>query len=108
MPDHAHDQAGAHDDGRVATHAPQPYSTFIGIWAALMLLTCVTVTASIHWPGAVGTAVAMMVTPIKAALVLLYFMHLKWEPPVFKIMFLAAVALMAVFMGLSFFDYLYR
>jgi cytochrome c oxidase subunit 4 len=103
-----HDNTHAHGDGRTAEHAPQPYGLFIKVWAALMLLTCITVGASVNWPGAVGTAVAMAVTPVKASLVLLFFMHLKWEPPVFKIMFLTAVGLMAVFFGLSFFDYLYR
>jgi cytochrome c oxidase subunit IV len=91
-----------------AEHAPQPYSTFIAVWVALLLLTCVTVGASMFWPGRVGTAVAMAVTPVKASLVLLFFMHLKWEPPVFRIMFLSTVALLAVFMGFTFIDYLYR
>ncbi|MFA7331565.1 MAG: cytochrome C oxidase subunit IV family protein [Candidatus Delongbacteria bacterium] len=95
----------AHAD---AAHAPQPYSVFILTWVALMALTCVTVGASIYWPGTVGTAVAMAVTPLKATLVLLVFMHLKWEPVGFRWMFLSAVGIMAVFMGLTFFDYLYR
>jgi len=89
-------------------HEPQPYGTFIAVWAVLMALTCVTVTASMFWPGRAGTAVAMAVTPVKASLVLLFFMHLKWEPTAFKVMFLTAVSLMALFMGLSFVDYLYR
>jgi len=97
--------AVAHDD---TAHAPQPYAVFIQTWLALMALTCVTVTASIWWPGAIGTAVAMVVTPVKAALVLLVFMHLNWEPAVFRWMFLSAVGIMAVFMGITFIDYLYR
>lgn len=95
-------------DGRTPHHDAQPYSTFVGIWILLMILTCVTVGGSLLYPGAIGTGIAMAVTPIKAALVLLFFMHLKWEPPVFKIMFLATVAILASFMSLSFFDYLYR
>ena len=35
-------------------------------------------------------------------------MHLKWEPAIFRWMFLSAVGIMAVFMGITFFDYLYR
>lgn len=102
---HAAHSAVAHD---TTAHAPQPYAVFIQTWLALMALTCVTVTASIWWPGAIGTAVAMVVTPIKAALVLMVFMHLKWEPAIFRWMFLSAVGIMAVFMGITFFDYLYR
>ena len=108
---HEHTTPGAEHapiSGRTAEHPPQPYSVFILTWVALLLLTCVTVTASVYWPGTVGTAVAMAVTPIKAALVLLVFMHLKWEPVIFRFMFLTAVGIMAVFMGPTFFDYLYR
>ncbi len=100
---HAHVDAYANQ-----AHAPQSYSVFILTWVALMALTCVTVGASVYLPGTVGTAVAMAVTPLKASLVLLIFMHLKWEPVVFRWMFLSAVGIMAVFMSLTFFDYLYR
>jgi cytochrome c oxidase subunit 4 len=110
-----HAQAGTADAGGHAidhhedhAHEPQPYFTFVAVWIALMILTCITVGASILYPGTIGTAIAMTVTPIKAGLVLFYFMHLKWEPPVFRIMFLVTVAILATFMGLSFFDYLYR
>ena len=92
----------------VKAHAPLPYSLFIQVWVALVLLTCVTVGATLTWPGRVGTAVAMAVTPVKASLVLLFFMHLRYEPVVFRVMFLSAVTVLAVFMGLTFFDYLFR
>jgi len=102
-----------HDDTHGAataaeTHEPQPYTLFVLVWIALLALTGVTAGASLLYPGKVGTAVAMAVTPLKASLVLLYFMHLKWEPPLFKAMFLVAVAILATFMGLTFFDFLYR
>ena len=96
------------DTTSAAAHAPLPYALFVKVWAALILLTCVTVTASMTWPGHVGTAVAMAITPVKAALVLFFFMHLKYEPPIFRVMFLAAVSILAIFMGLTFFDYLFR
>ena len=52
--------------------------------------------------------VAMIVTPIKAALILMFFMHLKYEKKGFVIMFLVAVGILSIFIGLTFFDYLFR
>jgi cytochrome c oxidase subunit 4 len=110
MHDIQHDSAAAHVQAShsPADHSPLPYGLFVKVWVALLLLTCVTVASSLSWPGRVGTAVAMAITPVKAALVLFFFMHLKYEPPIFRAMFLSAVAILAVFMGLTFFDYLWR
>ncbi len=84
------------------------YGTFVKVWVWLLALTAVTVTASVAWPGRVGTGVALVVTPVKAALILMYFMHLKYERLAYRIMFLVAAGILAVFMGLTFFDYSYR
>ena len=94
--------------GHEGDHQLIPTGTFVLVWVALLILTGITAGASILFPGRVGVGVAMVVTPIKASLILLYFMHLKYESAVFKAMFLVAVCILAVIMGLTFFDYLYR
>ncbi|MCB1182560.1 cytochrome C oxidase subunit IV family protein [bacterium] len=94
--------AHAHD------HHIVPVSVFAWVWVALLVLTAITVGASVYYPGHVGILVAMIVTPIKAALILMYFMHLKYEKKVFVIMFLTAIGIFAIFLGLTFFDYLFR
>lgn len=96
--------AGGHGDAHAA-HAPVPNATFVLVWVGLLLLTATTVAASVLFPGKVGIGVAMVVTPVKAALILLWFMHLKYEKPVFKFMFLSAMLILAIVMGLTFFDY---
>ena len=101
---HAKPAAAGHA-AEPAAHAPVPTGTFVMVWAALLALTAVTVAASVWFPGRVGIGVAMVVTPIKAALILLWFMHLKYESLVFKLMFLAAILILAIVMGLTFFDY---
>lgn len=98
-----HGGHGGH--GAAAAHGPVPNGTFVRVWLALLALTAVTVAASVWFPGRVGIGVAMVVTPIKAALILLWFMHLKYESVVFKLMFLAAILILAIVMGLTFFDY---
>ena len=89
-------------------HHVVPDGVMILVWIALLILTAITVGASVWFPGRGGVAVAMIVTPIKAALILMFFMHLKYEKPVFKWMFLVAAGLLAVIMGITFFDYGYR
>lgn len=89
-------------------HHIVPTRVFLQVWVALLVLTALTVGASVYYPGKVGILVAMVVTPVKAALILMYFMHLKYERKVFVIMFLTAMAIFAVFLGLTFFDYLFR
>ncbi len=85
-----------------------PYKTFIFVWLGLIMLTFITVGASTYFPGAIGIATAVIVTPLKAFLVLEIFMHLRYESKVFRYMFIAAILIMAVFMGLTLVDYIYR
>ena len=85
-----------------------PDMTQFRVFVALIILTVITVTASVKYPGQIGIGVALVVTPLKAALILMYFMHLKFERPVFVIMFLVAISILAVVMGLTILDYQYR
>jgi cytochrome c oxidase subunit 4 len=93
-------------------HAAKPHvlpdSLFLVVWAGLVVLTAATVSGSVFFPGTIGILVAMIVTPIKATLILMYFMHLRYEKKGFTIMFLVAVGILSVFIGLTFFDYLLR
>ncbi len=85
-----------------------PDGLFIMVWVGLVVLTAITVGGSVFFPGRIGIFVAMVVTPIKATLILMFFMHLKYEKKGFVIMFLVAVGILSVFIGLTFFDYLLR
>lgn len=97
----------------VAAHAdeelhPVADRTQFNVWAALIILTAITVGASHYYPGRLGILVATVITPVKATLILMYFMHLRYERPVFVVMFLVAIAILALVMGLTLVDYLYR
>ncbi|RKZ14195.1 cytochrome-c oxidase [bacterium] len=102
-----------HDTTAIAVHADPdrhvlPDGLMVLVWVALLILTALTVGASVWFPGRVGITAAVIITPIKAALILMYFMHLKYEKPVFRWMFLTAAVILAVIMGLTLFDYTYR
>jgi len=91
-----------------AGHHVLPDGLFVLVWIGLLLLTATTVGTSVFFPGRIGIGVALVVTPTKAALILMYFMHLKYEKVAYQVMFLVAVGILAIFMGLTFFDYLQR
>ncbi len=84
------------------------YGTYITIWFALVVLTGATVTAAgLHF-GKLTVLAAIMIAGIKSSLVLFYFMHLKYEDRVFKIMLTVAVMTMVVILLLTYADTLFR
>ncbi len=90
------------------THEPVPYRTFILIWVALLILTAVTVGVSRIHLGALNIWVALSVASVKSSLVIFVFMHLRQESKLFKIGLLVMLSILAIFIGLTFFDVLYR
>ncbi len=85
-----------------------PYGFYVLIWVSLLALTQLTVLAGQMNLGALGTTIALIVTPVKALLVLLFFMHLRYEKPLFSAMFIFAVFSLAAVLGLTFADYSFR
>ncbi len=88
-------------------HGPG-YKLFVAIWGALLILTGVTVYAAEIDMGFLNVAIALGIATVKASLVTFFFMHLKYENWTFKIMVLLAFVILAVFIGLTFFDTAYR
>lgn len=85
-----------------------PYKTFMIIWIALLILTGVTVWVAQYNLGPLNIWVALSIATLKSALVVAVFMHMKYESRLFKISLLSALAILAIFIGLTFFDVLYR
>lgn len=55
------------------------YRTYIIVWISLLVLTAVTVAVSYLHLGIMNATVAFIIASVKAALVALYFMHLRHE-----------------------------
>lgn len=85
-----------------------PYRTFIIVWLALLVLTGVTVAVAQVNLGALNVWAALGIATVKSALVVAFFMHMQYEPPLFKLALLAALAILAIFIGMTFLDVLYR
>jgi cytochrome c oxidase subunit 4 len=85
-----------------------PYKTFMGIWIVLLILTGITVWVAQYNLGPLNIWVALGIATLKSSLVVAVFMHMKYESRLFKISLLSALAILAIFIGLTFFDVLYR
>lgn len=85
-----------------------PLSIYIGVGAALMVLTAVTVAVSFIHLGGWNVVVALTVASIKATLVALIFMHLLYDKKLFLIIFVAAIMFLAVFIIFTMFDTMRR
>jgi len=80
------------------------YGFLTGIFAVLMVLTATTIIVSRIELGFMNVVVALSVASAKAALVVFFFMHLKYENWTLKIMVLLAFVLLAICIGFTFFD----
>ncbi len=84
------------------------YGTFIAIWVALMVLTGVTVAVSRVDLGAMNIWAALGIASFKSGLVIAFFMHMKYEGRLLRFSLFAALVTLAIFIGFTFFDVLYR
>lgn len=91
-----------------AEQASSPYRHLVFTWAALLLLTAVTVAVASIDLGAFGTLGNLLIASAKAALVLWIFMNLKHESPVLRNMLIVALFTFMVIITLTFSDILFR
>ena len=84
------------------------YATYVLVWLGLLVFTGLTVSlAGFHF-GSISVFLVLLVAAVKSLLVLYYFMHLKYEKPLFRNMVLVATIALAIFIGLTFVDILFR
>ena len=81
-----------------------PYRTLVGVWLFLLVLTAVLVVVCTTFHEALAVGAMLTLTPLKAGLVFFYFMHLKYEKPFLKALVLLVLALLILFIGLTFAD----
>ena len=84
------------------------YAIYIKVWLALVVLTMMLVGLSLAHRPNLALLGLLLITPTKASLVFFYFMHLKEESVALKYMVAVAMAVLVIFIFLTFADYLYR
>jgi len=99
-------QAEAHADGHEHNDMAHVASAklLLSIFGALLVLTVVTVMAAGVGMGTIDLWIAMFIATIKATLVALYFMHLRYDKPFNTMIFLSSFLFVAVFIGFTMMD----
>ena len=82
---------------------------FLGlVLGGLVLLTAITVCVSyVDW-GFLNVPIALFVASSKATLVLLFFMHIKFEGMVIKVSFISTMLFLAIMISFTFWDVAFR
>lgn len=86
-------------------HEPVGYWVYILIWLALLTFTGLTVAVAGVDLRQFTIITALVIATIKTTLVVAFFMHLKYDQPVFKIMLVVVMMTIAVILALTFSDY---
>ena len=84
-----------------------PVGALLAVWIALLVLTLVTLLAArLPTEGlpAAGLWIAMGIATVKATLVALYFMHLRYDRPFLAIVFVTSLVFVMLFVGLALMD----
>jgi cytochrome c oxidase subunit IV len=86
------------------------YAEHFGTWIALCMLTLMTVFVSAFGADlrTLTVATAMLIATVKALTVALYFMHIKYEPKVYKVWIIIVMALFAFFLFMVLLDFITR
>ena len=84
------------------------YKKLTGIWLILLILTGLTVAITRIDLGAWKVFGALAIACLKAGLVIAFFMHMKYESRLLQWLLFLALATLATYIGLTFFDVLFR
>lgn len=82
--------------------------TLTGVWLALLALTAITVAITRIDLGGYKVVAALTIACAKAGLVIAVFMHMRYEGRMLRWLFFLVLVTLAVFIGFTFFDVLYR
>ena len=85
-----------------------PLSLYIKVLLALLVLTVLTVAVAQMDFGVLNVLIAMGIATIKACLVLLFFMHLKYDDKLFLVLFLTSIFLLVTILLFCGFDLITR
>ena len=79
-------------------------------WVLLVLLILTTITITVTWIdlAAWSVLIALLIASVKVGIVLTYFMHLKFESSLFRVLVIMVLLIFALVILLTFFDYLFR
>lgn len=84
------------------------YRRLLEVLLVLLVLTGVTVSASLIDMGAFNIWLAIIIASLKSSLVLLFFMNLRRESSAVRITFLVTIVTLTLLLGFIFWDVSFR
>ncbi|RMG45023.1 MAG: caa(3)-type oxidase subunit IV [Acidobacteria bacterium] len=91
--------AGSHGPGHISS-----LRQLVAVFVALLGLTVVTVAAAQVDLGDANVWIALGIAALKGSLVVLFFMHLRYDSPFNAVVFVAALVFVALFIGIALLD----
>jgi cytochrome c oxidase subunit 4 len=84
------------------------YRTYIIILCMLLVLTALSILVTSFELGPMAVTAALVFATLKTTLVLMYFMHLKFDQPVYAIMVSIVLFVFVAVIVITFLDYSFR
>jgi cytochrome c oxidase subunit 4 len=101
--DEPHNLVYAHGHGQPHIHVTSPL-LLLSVYGALLVLTGLTVGITLVDLGDLNVWLALAVAVAKAGLVVMYFMHLRWDAPFNGIILICSLFFVALFIGIAVMD----
>jgi len=95
-------------DNAHAKHVVTPVSTYVTIFVTLLIFTGITYWVAQHDYGMMNTPVALSIAVFKASLVVIYFMGVRYNTPLTKVVVVSGFMWLLILFGLGLNDYLTR
>jgi cytochrome c oxidase subunit IV len=89
-------------------HPIVPAKTYLLVYLALIVLLVVTLAVAFIEMGGLNTILAVAVASIKALLVILYFMHVRYSTALTRLFIIAGFIWLLILIGLTLTDYFTR
>jgi len=94
-----------HDDHSHEISHTASVKVLLGTFGALMVLTFLTVAATgVDFGSSMNLLIAMIVATVKATLVCMYFMHLKYDKAIYTVGLVTAVLFALLFVSFALMD----
>ena len=102
---HTKDDFHSHQD---PMHHITPIPVYLAVFATLMVLTALTVFVAFFDLGAFGTPIAIAIAVVKATVVILWFMHVKYSSRLTWLVVVGSFFFLVILFGITLSDYLTR
>jgi cytochrome c oxidase subunit 4 len=89
-------------------HIVTPARTYLAVFGGLIVLTVVTVLAALQDFGFLNTPIALTIAVGKATLVVWYFMGVRYNTPLTKVVVVSGFFWLLIMFGLTMNDYVTR